>query len=156
MEFSQPSQETVDGKQFTVVEGTWKNEFVERWRQSGVEGEDTSRLPDHVPDRVRIYVDQNSFPRRFLYLKQPRGSKIERPIVTFDFAQVVLNAPISEDDFQFVPPDGVFPIDVTNQYLQQLIPAAPGPGPSSPSAAPEPAGQPDPAAPTEKKADSPK
>ena len=142
------TEETIDDKRFTVVEGTWKEEFVARWRQSAVDGEDKSRLPDHIPDKVRVYVDENQFPRRVLYLKQPRGSKLFRPMVTLDFTSVVLNTAVSDEEFHFVPPDGVFPIDVTNQYLQQLVPAANSPGANAPAAASEtspPAAQPAPA-----------
>jgi len=126
MDFEAAETETIASTQFLVIEGKWNSAFLKRWQSKSTDVS-PPRLPDYVPDRVRVYFDGNDFPRRILYLKQPKDSKIFRPMVTLDFNNVVLNAPVSEDRFHFVAPDGVYPEDVTKQYLQQLLPA---PGPS--------------------------
>jgi hypothetical protein len=108
---------TVDGEPFSILEGGWNAEYLDRLkRQSPVAGE----LPSYVPDRVRIYFDSNLFPRRILYLKQIPNRTTYRPMVTVDFKDVVLNAQVNQDDFNYIPPDSVTPEDVTQYYLQQL------------------------------------
>jgi hypothetical protein len=109
---------TVDGTPFSILEGGWNAEYLDRLkRQSPIAGE----LPSYVPDRVRIYFDSNLFPRRILYLKQIPGRTTYRPMVTVDFKDVVLKAQVNSDDFNYIPPDSVTPEDVTQYYLQQLL-----------------------------------
>lgn len=111
-------EETADGK-YLVVSGTWKQQLRERLPANS---DDNERLPPHIPDAVRVYFDrENLFPRRILYLKRPVGRDYLRPMVSVDFVEVTLNAPVSGELFQYVPPDKVFPIDITSQYLQRLI-----------------------------------
>ena len=118
MIFDVPRQESIDGKTLIVIDGTWHPEFLERWRQASLRAK---VLPDHMPNAVRVYFeDRNLFPRRILYLKQPPERDDLVPMVTLDFVDVVLNAPVSDDAFYFVPPDGVVQEDVTNQFLQRL------------------------------------
>lgn len=118
MSFSKAREETIDGQAFTVLEGTWGKEFMAQWKAVNKKSE---RLPEHIPDAVRIYFDGKTLlPRRFVYLKQASDKSPPRPMVTLDFLDLVLNAPLSDDEFYFVPPDNVPQDDVTRSYLDRL------------------------------------
>ncbi|MCC7423592.1 MAG: hypothetical protein IT428_25260 [Planctomycetaceae bacterium] len=120
MKFSKAREETIDGQTFTVLEGTWGKEFMDQWKSLNKNSE---RLPEHIPDSVRIYLDSKTLlPRRFVYLKQPTEKGTPRPMVTLDFVDLVLNAPLSDDEFYYVPPDGVSQDDITHIYLDRLRP----------------------------------
>ena len=41
-------------------------------------------------------------------------------MLSLSFVNVQLNVPVDDNEFHFVPPDQVFPQDVTNSYLQQI------------------------------------
>ncbi len=117
MNFVSVSERTISGKTLTVLNGVWKDEFLAQWK--GGDPAAPVELPAYVPDAVRIYLDQESlFPRRIVYLKKTEDSL--QSIVTLNFSKVILNSPISETEFAYEPPDGVFPVDITKQYLQQL------------------------------------
>ncbi len=109
--------ETVQGRRLLVVEGTWSESWRKKLNELAEKGSD--RLPEYVPDAVRIYVDQAYFPRRFLYLKAgPEG--LLRPMATLDFTGVVLRTYVPEDTFRFVPPEGILPVDITDRFLEEL------------------------------------
>ena len=117
MKLESISERKVNGKTLTVLNGTWKDEFLAQWKG----GDPTApvQLPAYVPDGVRIYLDQQTlFPRRIVYLK--KNNETLESMVTLNFSKVTLNAPIEAMEFAYEPPDGVFPVDITNQYLKQL------------------------------------
>lgn len=117
MKLESVSERKVNGKTLTVLNGTWKDEFLAQWKG----GDPTApvQLPAYVPDAVRIYLDpQTLFPRRIVYLK--KNKEALESMVTLNFSKVSLNAPIQATEFAYEPPDGVFPVDITNQYLKQL------------------------------------
>lgn len=117
MKLESVSERKVNGKTLTVLNGTWKDEFLAQWKG----GDPTApvQLPAYVPDGVRIYLDQQTlFPRRIVYLK--KNKETLESMVTLNFSKVTLNAPIKATEFAYEPPDGVFPVDITNQYLKQL------------------------------------
>lgn len=117
MTFESVSERTVNGKTLTVLNGSWNNAFLAQWKGNDPAG--TVQLPAYVPDGVRIYLDpQTLFPRRIVYLK--KNEQTLESMVTLNFTKVTLNAPIQETEFAYEPPDGVFPADITNQYLNQL------------------------------------
>lgn len=118
MTFDAPKQEQIDGKPFTVIEGTWKKEYADRLR--GQDAKESTPLPDHVPDLVRIFLDENRFPHRILYLKRHPGREIYRPMVTLDFLKIVLKASVDDAEFHFVPPKGKLANDITNDYIKRL------------------------------------
>ena len=124
MTFDQADHQEVDGISFVIIGGTWNNEYRQRFQSSPASSSD--RLPDLVPDGVRIYFDAETlFPRRIQYLKTRTDTELEHPLVTLDFTNVVLDAPVSESEFQFEPPDNVYAEDVTNKYIEKLKPSAP-------------------------------
>ena len=116
-EFSKITEESIGDKKFTVIEGGWKKKYHDALPKVNEDGV----LPDYIPDRLRLYFDNEfNFPHRILYLKRPFQKKFYRPMVTIDFTEIVLNDPVSEDDFYFLPPDEVTPIDITKQFVERL------------------------------------
>ena len=80
-----------------------------------------SELPGHVPDTVRIYLNQdNLFPRRILYLKRHPTKNSSHKMVVLDFSNIFLNAKIPDEKFQFIPDDSEPQVDITSEYLRQL------------------------------------
>jgi hypothetical protein len=120
MKFESVAQEQIDGKKFTVLAGVWKEA---RYKEL-LNKMSKQHLPEHVPDSVRIYLDPELlFPRRIAYLKR-RGAQFE-PLVEIDLLGIVLNEPMDEHQFEYAPPDGARPVDVTTEYVQQLQNAGP-------------------------------
>lgn len=117
MKFDSVAEKTVNGKTLTVINGTWKNEFLAQLK--GGNPQAPVELPAYVPDAVKIYLDPETlFPRRIVYLKKNKDTM--ESMVSLSFTKVTLNAPISATEFAYEPPDGVFPVDTTNQYLKQI------------------------------------
>jgi outer membrane lipoprotein-sorting protein len=117
MQFESVAERTVNGKTLTVLNGTWNDAFLAQFK--GGDPAAPVQLPAYVPDAVRIYLDQETlFPRRIAYLK--KGQESLETMVTLNFSKVTLNAPIAASVFAYEPPDGVFPVDITHQYLKQL------------------------------------
>lgn len=116
MQFDQLSDETIDGQKVVVVEGGWQSDMLKLWKGNNA----NAALPDYVPTRVRLYFDPETlFPRRILYLRR-NAEQILRPIVSLDFRDVQTDVPVPADAFKFTPPDGVFPEDLTKQFLDQI------------------------------------
>ncbi len=119
MDFDTEKEETIDGNVFIVIEGTWKSKFSKHWADTN--RQNPGIIPEYVPDRVRIFLDQkNLFPHRILYLKKPASKKVFRPMVALDFTKVVLNAATNPEEFSFASPKGVQEQDITQYYLQRL------------------------------------
>src|SRR5262249_26113774 len=118
--FDSVTQEQTGGRKFTVLTGAWKDSC----RKELLQKMSKQRLPEHVPDGVRIYLEPEMlFPRRIAFLKQ-RGMKTES-LVEIDLLDIVIDGPIDEHQFEYSPPDGARPIDVTTEYVQQLQNAVP-------------------------------
>jgi hypothetical protein len=72
-----------------------------------------------------LYFDRDTlFPRRILYLKRHPVRDFSRPMLTLDFVNVLLDAPVDELAFHFEPPEGIVPNDITELYLKQLAAGA--------------------------------
>jgi hypothetical protein len=112
-----PRQETIDGQTVHVLEGTWKDDFLKRFRPESGESQE---LPAHVPDRVQIYLDSEKYPRRLVYRKKPAGREFSVALLTLDFKDFRINPPIDDREFQFEPERGVFQEDITRDYLDRL------------------------------------
>ncbi len=122
MTFHTLRDDEIDDQRFKVLEGGWNQQFLDSWKAANPKSPD--KLADHIPDAVRIYLDAATYaPRRILYLKWDDEKQVNRPMVTVDFVDLVLNAPVSNDEFYFVPPDNVTPEDITPMYLERLRPA---------------------------------
>lgn len=116
----------IDGRTFHVIQGTWKPaylaQFQEQARNLPTPQKEPRPLPVHVPELVRIYLDAKThFPYRIRYLKTSTKAGAEpRPILTLDFRNIVVEAPIDPTVFRYTVPDGANVADLTNYYLRQL------------------------------------
>ena len=111
-----------EGQSFSVIQGRWSDEYLSRLTG----GDGKVELPDYMPDHVRIYFDaKTKFPTRILYLRRVEpGSGPFRALLSLEFSDVVLDAPISEEQFQYTPPSTVKVRDRTAEYLKMLDEAA--------------------------------
>ena len=116
MQFDQYKEDTADGRKLVVIEGGWKPDMLRIWQGKKPD----EPLPDYVPSRIRVYLDGESlFPRRILYLGR-NAENVLRPKVSLDFSEIETGTAIPAAKFKFVPPDGVFPEDLTPQFLDQI------------------------------------
>ncbi|MFM9965859.1 MAG: LolA family protein [Planctomycetaceae bacterium] len=116
MQFDQFKADTAEGQKLVVIEGGWKDHMLKGWQGNNPK----AQLPEYVPSRIRIYFDGESlFPRRILYLRRNPDQRL-RPMVSLDFSEVETDIAIPAGKFKFVPPDGVFPDDLTPQFVKQI------------------------------------
>ncbi len=116
IQFDQYKEDTADGRKLVVIEGGWKPEMLKFWQGAKF----NEPLPDYVPSRIRLYLDGESlFPRRILYLRRNAENQL-RPKVSLDFSEIETDNEISAAKFKFVPPEGVFPEDLTPQFLDRI------------------------------------
>lgn len=119
MQFQSVKSETVADREYWMVSGKWRSEFLRQLTGS----EDKSKLPAHIPDAVRLYLAKETlFPERIAYLKQEPDGDGYRPLLELRLTNIVLNGPVDPREFDFTPPESVEPEDVTRQYLDQLFP----------------------------------
>ena len=115
MQFDSFKEDMADGRKLIVIEGGWKPAMLKSWKRTSADP-----LPDYVPSRIRVYLDGESlFPRRILYLGR-NAEQILQPKVSLDFSEIETNVAIPAAKFKFVPPDGIFPEDLTPQFLEQI------------------------------------
>jgi hypothetical protein len=117
---------------FWRLEGGWRPEqlvrLLPKQRDAIVQGKpvDLTRLAEHLPDRVVLYLREGDlFPYRLEYHRaaakkdHPAEADQDRAIVTMDLRDVVLNAAIEPARFLYSP--GSFdPLDQTESFLQAL------------------------------------
>ena len=116
MQFDQFRAESFEGRRLVVLEGGWKSDMLKLWKGN----RPNASLPDYVPSRVRLLLDAESlFPYRVLYLGR-NAEQLFRPMVSLEFTNVETNVAVPADAFKFVPPEGVFPEDITEQFLKQI------------------------------------
>lgn len=118
MTFSAVRRVEVDGQELTLLEAEWSPQF--RQELLGPDAKPSDPLPQHVPDRLQVYLDANRFPHRIAYLKRSVDEDVFRPMVTLDFRNVVLRAAPDDREFLFVPPKGVRPTDITKAFIERL------------------------------------
>ncbi len=79
---------------------------------------DGNAFPENLPDAIEIYIETESlFPRRIVFQRHGTEKDVLRTIMTTDFTQITLNAELENEDFIFVPPDGVIQEDITNHFV---------------------------------------
>ena len=144
MKFDEMEEGTLRERPVLVIHGTWSDAYAQRLRDPQQQGQPGQRasslLPVFVPDAVRIYIDRETgFPLRIMYLKNLIGrgtvdKPIQKPMVTLDFLDVVLNQPINNQDFDYQPPEGVTPAEKTKEWIDRLLSTEPqgAPGPNAP------------------------
>ena len=125
MKFIGMKEDTLRERPVYVIHGTWTDAFAGKLRgqQPGKE-QAPSLLPVFVPDAVRVYIDRETgFPHRVLYLKKIPGREVSKAMLTLDFLDVVLDQPLNNLEFDYEPPAGVTPVELTKQFLEMLAPA---------------------------------
>jgi hypothetical protein len=136
MEFAPVQTKKVGEAEFYVVRGRWNAKA----RKELFQLEDNAVVDPrpHVPEYVVFYIDAKTLlPRRIEYRKRAANPamKLDRPMVTLDLRNVVLNEALPDDMFVFTTPEGVKEEDITEltiQSIQQTI--------QPPAAAPAPVG----------------
>ncbi len=91
----------------------------------------------HVPEYVVFYIDAKTLlPRRIEYRKRAPdpAQKFDRPLVTLDLRNLVLNESLPAELFAFSAPEGVKEEDVTEQTIQAIQQSA-----ETPDSTPDPA-----------------
>ncbi|MES2789016.1 MAG: hypothetical protein V4719_05300 [Planctomycetota bacterium] len=123
-DFSKATDGKIDDREVVTLDGTWNAAYRAMWRDPKSKDKTPPPLPVYVPDSVRLSFDKETeFPRRIEYLKLIPGNSTPTALLTVDFTKVVFNSKVSRDDFVFIPPERPAPIDITQMYLQRLMPA---------------------------------
>ncbi|GAB4148422.1 MAG: hypothetical protein Tsb009_22190 [Planctomycetaceae bacterium] len=102
-----------------VLEGTWNSQYQAHWKGATP---NRDRLPEHVPDRVRLYIDSGYILRRIEYLKNQPDNKQPVALLSMQLKDIKLNLNFKNSDFVFKAPPKVFSEDVTEVYINQLNP----------------------------------
>lgn len=120
MDFNTYREAKIKDKNFIVIQGAWKEDFLKELGMVGEGGD--AELPDQVPDLTRLYFEQESlFPRRIMYLKKLPNEDQVRPLLTLDFLNVELNAEIADASFAYEPPSDVPQVDDTREFIERTI-----------------------------------
>ena len=143
MEFAPVQTKKVGEADFYVVRGRWNAKSRKELFQLADDAVVDPR--PHVPEYVVFYIDVKTLlPRRIEYRKRAANPtmKFDRPMVTLDLRNVVLNEALPDDMFVFATPAGVKEEDITEltiQSIQQTTqpPAPAGEIPATPPAATE-------------------
>jgi hypothetical protein len=126
MKFTAVKEMALRDQPMIVVEGTWTDSFAQKLRGAAAQGQPQGQqastlLPASAPDSVRVYIDRGTgFPHRITYLKKIPGRNVQKEMLTLDFLDVEINQPISDSEFDYVPPKDIAPIELTQGFLDQL------------------------------------
>lgn len=121
MVFKGVRNETIDGKEFVVIQGRWTDEQLSRFIPGNEQPDPL--LPDFLPEYVRLYFEADTlFPRRVLYLKRHPNpeQKLARPMITLDFSNVVINGDVDNSLFSFNATATKNQTDITDNLIKAL------------------------------------
>lgn len=127
------------GRPVTVVEGHWNQRVVDTLVGKPTGG-DVNALGGSMPQYVRLVLDDESgWPLRVELFRRDKRAEFE-PVFVLEFNKLVLNEPIADEKFSFIPPEKLNPQDVTGIWLARLQqlpnkPVTPAPG-VTPASAP--------------------
>ena len=121
MEFAPVQTKKVGDAEFYVIRGRWNAKTRKELFQ----------LPDdavvdprpHIPEYVVFYIDaKTSLPRRIEYRKRAPdpAQKFDRPMVTLDLRNMVINETLPDEMFVFKTPEGLKETDITEQTIQVI------------------------------------
>lgn len=110
-DFQEVEVETVGETKLFVVRGPWAEKFRTSFGQA-------PGLEPFTPDLVEVSLDSSYFPRRIRYLKENDGTR--QRLVTLEFRNSKIGGEVDPKLFEFTPPTGVFPKNITDQYLERL------------------------------------
>ena len=121
MEFAPVQTKKAGDSDFYVVRGRWNAKARKELFQLS---DDVIADPrPHVPEYVVFYIDAKTLlPRRIEYRKRAAdpAQKFDRPMVTLDLRNIVLNETLPDDMFVFATPEGVTEEDITEQTIQSI------------------------------------
>jgi hypothetical protein len=117
MSFDAVKEDTLDEQPVWILNGRWNSQLA-----TELGGDATKpNYPEHIPDGVRVSLVKDSlFPARLLYVKRREVGL--RPLLDLRFRNVVVDGPVTDEEFRFTPPEATEPQDVTRQYIEQLFP----------------------------------
>lgn len=120
MIFDAVREETLGGRDYFVLQGTWSEEHRGELMEGlgGVAGQ----IAGFLPDLVRIYLERETlFPERFVYLKRISEERQSyRPMLTVEFTDVTLGESLPAQAFIYVAPPGMEERDETAFFLQMI------------------------------------
>lgn len=124
MEFGKVREQSSGDTRILILAGRWTSEALEQYFNL----KDTAApLPNWIPDYVRVYLDADrQLPRRIQYLKKHPNPQIQQvlPLVTLDFRGMTVNGDVSDDLFDFKPPEGLPELDLTDKTVEAIQKAA--------------------------------
>lgn len=131
MVFESAERRTVNDRDYHVLQGRWKKEFIaelrKQFRQFG-------RDPDqYLPEFARIELDAETlFPVRITYWRNTGGENGPAPGLTLEFSNIRLNEPVNPTAFVYIPPQDVDIVDVTDRFVESIQDAVrPAKGPAT-------------------------
>jgi len=117
LEFDSVKEEMFEDQPVLTLTGRWNPQLAQ---QLGGDAQQP-RFPPHIPEAARLSLAKETLvPVRLAYLK--RTEQGVRLLLDLRFRNIVLDGPVSDKDFDFTPPEGVEPEDITRDYLRQLFP----------------------------------
>ena len=119
MEFAPVQTKKVGETDFYVIRGRWNAKTRKEIFDLPAEAIVDPR--PHVPEYVLFYIDAKTLlPRRIEYRKRAADPalKFDRPMVTLDLRNIVVNEAIPDDLFVFSAPEGIPEDDITEQTIQ--------------------------------------
>jgi len=121
MEFAPVQTKKVGDSDLYVVRGRWNAKTRKEIFQLPADAIVDPR--PHIPEYVVFYIDAKTLlPRRIEYRKRASdpAQKFDRPMVTLDLRNIVLNEAIPDELFVFSAPEGVPEDDVTEKTIQAI------------------------------------
>jgi hypothetical protein len=124
-EFTSAAAEQLDGLPVWKLSGKWRDAQLAKLlpdQKRAIEKNrpfDLTRLPEHLPDSVTVYLGQaDCFPFRIDYL---RGTgKSQRCLMSLEFRDLNFNGPIDSGQFVFPPPGNLDIYDRTDQFIEAI------------------------------------
>ncbi len=112
---------------FTVVEGRWNGEHLDKI--TATFGAGGAGLKQVVPERAAVYLDPATlFPARIVYLRRVgEGEKALRPVLAIEFLDVQFDTPVSPEQFSMTIPSKVDEKDETAEFISYIKPQAAAP-----------------------------
>ncbi len=135
------TQEEVNGQMCQVFHGRWDRELLEKYKRAVPQ--QGAQLEAFLPDRVRVsFAADTLVPVKIVYLVALRDEKGafqgERPVMTLEFKNIVLDKELPVDAFDYTLPAGAEERDMTQDYISMMketsraIEAAPPEKPKAP------------------------
>jgi len=120
MIFHGQRKEQIDGREFLIIQGRWRDEVIGQLRQQMATSQrDVSAL---LPDLVQVaFAADTLFPERIQYLRRLPGKELRlQPMLLIEFRDIEINQPIAANAFEVTLPADVEEVDLTIDYIDQI------------------------------------